>query len=308
MIILRKERAKLGKPPSKRSIAEMLEYAVIPVDKPVGPTSHKVAEWVRRILGARKSGHSGTLDYDASGVLPVMLNQACKTSNFLMQQRKRYVCLAELSEEKPREAVEAALKKFEGKIMQLPPERAAVVRRLREREVYEMKLLEAEGKFVLFESEVQAGTYMRVICEDLGKELGCKGRMVELRRTSAASFNEKQAVTLQALSEAWWLYKHKRRTKPLKAALHQAEDVLKTKRVVASDFTLPSITRGADLAVPGIIALDEGIEKGEFVAITSQKGELVCIAKAMASSKDIARAKKGIAFDVERVVHAFYET
>jgi H/ACA ribonucleoprotein complex subunit 4 len=309
MIVLRRERPKLGKAPSRRSVSEMLEYAVIPIDKPIGPTSHKVAEWARRILGARKGGHSGTLDYDASGVLPVMLNQACKISNFLMQQRKSYVCLAELGEEKSKEEVEAALKKFEGKIMQLPPERAAVVRKLREREVYEIRLLEVEGRHVLFDAEVQAGTYMRVLCEDLGKELGCAGRMIELRRTSAAGFDEGEAVTLQELSEAWWLYKNKRETRPLKEMLRQAEDVLglKLKRVVASDFALPSITRGADLAVPGIISLDEGIEKGDLVAVFSQKGELVCIARALVSSKSVARAKKGIAFDVERVIHAFAE-
>jgi len=305
MLVLRREEYATGKRPSERSMEERLRFGVVPVDKPTGPTSHEVSAFVRRILGLKKTGHTGTLDANVSGVLPVLLEESCKASNVIMGGRKKYVCIMRTGQKATKSGLEEAFSHFRGKIYQKPPLASAVAKKLRVREVFALNILETEGRLVLFEAETEAGTYIRNIVRDVGEVLGAGAEMAELRRAFSGGFNEKQCVTLQELSDRFWLWKEKGEERPLRECVHQIEDVLGLKKTVVSDDAIHSITTGANLAIPGVNQLDETIQKGERVGIYSGKGELLCIAEALLGTEEIKGREKGIAFDVMRVIHGY---
>ncbi|MBI5229138.1 RNA-guided pseudouridylation complex pseudouridine synthase subunit Cbf5 [Candidatus Micrarchaeota archaeon] len=305
MITLREEPANLGKKPEEGSLEELLQYGVVPVNKPIGPTSHEVSAFVRKLLHLKKTGHTGTLDADVSGVLLVLLENSCKVAKFLLGGKKRYVCIMELWEKKKRQEVEAAFSNFRGKIYQTPPLESAVVKKLRVREIFELKLLDLDQNLVLFDCECEAGTYIRKLCYDVGEVLGCGARMKELRRTKASGVDEKDCIKLQDLSDFYWLWKEKKDEAELRKSILPVEKVVDLKKVIASDFALPSICRGANLAIPGVLSFDENVKKGDFVSVFSGKGGLVCIARALMDADEIREKEKGLAFDIERVVHSF---
>ncbi len=295
----------MGVNPSERSMCDLLRFGIVILDKPRGPSSHEVSAFVRRILGVKKAGHSGTLDPNVSGVLPVLLEDACKAAGFMLKQRKSYVCVARFGEKVSEKNLLAALAHFRGKIYQTPPLESAVVKRLRMREVYSLELLEVNGRDALFSCEVESGFYVRKLVFDLGEVLGVQSEMLELRRVSAAGFSERQCVTLQDLADRAWFWKNEGDDKLLRKVVLPIEKAVFLKRVVASDGALHAISTGANLAVSEILLLDEGIKTGESVQVLSGKGELVCFAQALLSSEEIASRRNGIAFDVTRVIHAF---
>ncbi len=304
MIKLKEGRASLGKRLNERSISEMLEYSGVVIDKPRGPSSHEVTSFVKKILNARRTGHAGTLDADVSGVLVVMLNSACKLSRFLSKSTKEYVSVMSIMPPASEKEIEEVFSHFRGKIYQTPPLESAVKKQLRIREVYKLNLLEVEKTRVLFSAKVEAGTYIRKLITDFGMLLDRDTKMLELRRISAAGFSLDNAITLQTLSDYKWLADNGKPEK-LKSVLVNAEELIKLKKVVADDEAILSICKGANLAVPGIVSLDENIEVGEFVQILTGKGELVAIARALLSSGEIKNRKHGIALDTERIIHIF---
>jgi len=198
----------LNKIKLKKTLKELLEFGIINLDKPVGPTSFQTGEMVGKMLGLRKFSHAGTLDPAVSGVLPIMLNRACKLLGWFMKKNKTYVGIMRVHKEISREKLREEMDKFVGKIMQLPPVKSRVKREIREREVYSWKILEIEGKDVLFEAEVEAGTYIRKLISDLGEKIG-GSHMTELRRTKAGIFSEEDNnfVNLYQLEEAIKEYK-----------------------------------------------------------------------------------------------------
>ncbi len=312
LITLRKQEGLAGVAPRERAIKDYLRFGLALIDKPCGPSSHETSAFVRRILsgfGVEKTGHSGTLDPDVSGVLPVMLGDACKASGFLSKQRKKYVCITRFEKPVNEKRLEQAFERFRGKIYQTPPLASAVARRLRIREVFSLELIEIDEskRFVLFDCDVEAGFYVRALVSDLASVLDNAAVMAELRRTEAASFREEQCVTLQELSDRVWLAAESgnKDEAPLRECVIPIEEGIHLKRVVADDDALRPITTGANLAIPGICSLDEGIEKGEAVQILSLKGELVCFADALLSTDEILHRRNGLAFDVSRVIQAF---
>jgi H/ACA ribonucleoprotein complex subunit 4 len=166
-----------------------LNFSILNIDKPSGPTSFQVSEFIKKSLNLKKTSHFGTLDPKVTGVLPVALGRACKLNEFFMHKNKTYVGIARLHEDIDTKTLENDMKKFIGKIKQTPPVRSAVKRQEREREVFSFKLLEKNGKDFLFETEVQAGTYIRTLIHNLGENLH-GAHMLELRRTRAGIFNE----------------------------------------------------------------------------------------------------------------------
>jgi H/ACA ribonucleoprotein complex subunit 4 len=184
---------------------EKVEFGILNVDKPVGPTSFQVAEKVGKMVGATKFSHFGTLDPKVSGVLPIALNRACKLTGFFISHDKTYVGIMRMHEEVSIEKIREKIKeKFLGKIKQTPPVKSRVKREEREREIHSFDLLEKEGKDILFQVKCQGGTYIRKLIDDLGNELGIGAHMLELRRISAGIFEEteKRFVTLYQLEKA----------------------------------------------------------------------------------------------------------
>jgi len=196
----------INKIQKEKSIKELLEFSIINIDKSTGPTSFSVSQFVKHILGLRKSSHMGTLDPMVTGVLPVATNRACRLSEYLMHRNKTYVGIMRLHEDIEDKKLRETIKHFIGKINQLPPVRSRVKREIREREIVSFNILERDGKDVLFETEVQAGTYIRKLCDDMGKEIG-GAHMLELRRTKAGIFEEKESINLYDFEKAVEEYK-----------------------------------------------------------------------------------------------------
>ena len=184
----------LEKIKQQKTIKELLEFSIISVDKSSGPTSFNISDFVRKSLkkiGVRKTSHFGTLDPKVTGILPIALNRACKLTGYFLGEDKEYIGIMRIHENVSLKEIEKVIKKkFLGKIIQKPPVKSRVKRQEREREVKKFELLEKNNKDILFHTEVQGGTYIRKLIDDLGKELGIGAHMLELRRVRAGIFKE----------------------------------------------------------------------------------------------------------------------
>lgn len=209
---------------------------VLLLDKPRGLTSNAALQAVRRLLGAAKAGHTGTLDPMATGLLPICVGQATKFSAFWLDADKSYAATVTLGVatdtgdaegsavrtgsiahiDRPR--VEAALAALTGIIQQVPPMHSAlkhagrplyeyaragvtVERPSRTVVVHEMRLRRLEGRELDLEVRVSKGTYIRSLAGDLGEALGCGAHLSALRRTATAGFSVAEAVALEALEQ-----------------------------------------------------------------------------------------------------------
>ena len=190
----------------EKPLLELLEFSIINVDKPAGITSFVCADRVRKILEAKKAGHTGTLDPMVTGVLPVLLNRTCRLSNYFMKKDKEYIGKMLLHKDISESELKKEMNAFIGKIMQKPPVRSRVKRVLRERIVNKFRIIKKDGRVIEFESDVQAGTYIRKLISDLGEKIG-GAHMIELRRIRAGIFLEKDCHKLEEIQEAYNQYK-----------------------------------------------------------------------------------------------------
>ena len=291
-----------GKRPEDRSVHEKLQLGVVPLDKPAGPTSHQVTAWLRNALGVDNVGHGGTLDPNVTGALPVTLNDATKVVRSLLTSGKEYHAVLRLHETRGEAQIRAVAEKFTGKIKQTPPVRSAVARRPRIRRIYYLDVLEVSGRDVLLRIGCQAGTYIRTLCVDMGKALGTRGHMQELRRTRTGLFTEDQLVTLHDALDAKHFLDGGDASWMDQVVLPVEKVTEHLPQVVLRDTAIDAVCHGAPLAVIGIAQLDAGIEAGDLVAMMSLKGELVALGKAEMTSKQIMDSPKGVAVACDRVV------
>jgi len=207
---------------------ELLNFSLININKPTGPTSFMVSEFVKRQLGLKKTSHMGTLDPKVTGVLPITLGRACKLADYFIKHDKSYVGILETHKSQDIAELQKLIdENFVGKIKQTPPHRSAVKREERKRMVYSWKLIENDesGKSFLFECKVEGGTYIRKLCSDLGEMIG-GAHMGELRRTAAGIFDEDDIYDLNEFVEAVEKYKGGD-GKDLKKMLVRAEDAIR---------------------------------------------------------------------------------
>jgi tRNA pseudouridine55 synthase len=206
---------------------------VLLLDKPVGPSSSVALQAVKRLFGAKKAGHAGTLDPQASGLLPLLFGEATKFAQYGLDSDKEYLADIRLgvstetgdAEGKPIEtrpvavdaaAIEAALQRFRGDILQVPPmysalkrdgrplyelarEGRTVERTARPVRIHELTLLAWDGDTLRVRVRCSKGTYIRQLAADLGQALGCGAHLGSLRRTAAGEFRIEESVTLDAL-------------------------------------------------------------------------------------------------------------
>ena len=292
---------KFGCAPEARTTAELLQYSVINIDKPRGPTSHQVSAYVQQILGIKKSGHSGTLDPKVTGVLPVAIGKATKVVQALLPAGKEYIALMHLHADLPEDKIRKVCEQYIGRIKQLPPLKSNVKREWRVRKIYYPDVLEIKGRDVLFRVGCQAGTYIRKLIHDLGTSMGAAAHMAELRRTRAGPFDESTLVTLQDLHDAYW-YMQQGNDKLLRSLLQSPEAaVAHLPKVWVFDTSVNTLCHGADLKVPGISKVETDIQVDELVAIMTLKDELVAIGLPKMVSKEMTKAEKGLAVKLERV-------
>ena len=287
----------------KRSIEQLLEYGLILIDKPPGPTSHEVVAWAKRILEIPKIGHSGTLDPQVSGVLPLGLGEGTKALGVLLLGPKEYVGLGRLHSLPSKEKLQQTLDLFKGEIYQKPPQRSSVVRQTRTRTVYELELLEQKERLILLRVMCEAGTYIRKLYYDIGEILGFGSSMIELRRSKVYQFSEEQLVTMHELTDAYYTWKENNDSEKLRNIILPIEHTLsEIKSVVIRDSAIDSLSHGAQLAIPGILQISPGLKQNDLVAVYSQKGEIVALAEALLSEPEIKENNKGYAFQTKRII------
>ena len=253
---------------------DLLTFGLLNIDKPAGPTSYTVSEFVRRKLGLKKTSHMGTLDPKVTGVLPITLGRACKLSGYFITHDKSYVGILHThKEQKIKELQKLIDKNFLGKIKQTPPHRSAVKRAERERKVYSFKFLEAsdDKRNFLFECEVEGGTYIRKICSDLGEMIG-GAHMEDLRRTRAGIFDETKIYTLDEFSTAVEEYKNGNKNILLEMVVPAEDAIRKVLPCVDVDKSaVKSLHHGKPLFRSNVDGDIEGLKEGDFFALFSGK-------------------------------------
>jgi H/ACA ribonucleoprotein complex subunit 4 len=249
----------------EKPIKELLDFSIINIDKPAGPTSFGVDEFINKSLEINKSSHAGTLDPAVTGVLPVLLGRACKLLGYFMGHNKTYVGIMRLHEDIDDKKIENEMKKFVGKIKQTPPVKSRVKREERERQVYKWEILERDGKDVLFEVECEAGTYIRKLCSDLGEKIG-GAHMLELRRIKASIFEEKESWNLYDFDKAVTAWK-KGDGRELRKILIPAEIISKVLPVVqVQEESLKRLWNGSPL-FPEFLKEKFELETGKKFAV-----------------------------------------
>ena len=288
----------------KRTIEQLLNYGIILLDKPPGPTSHETVAWTKRILKLPKIGHSGTLDPQVSGVLPLGLGEATKALGVLLYGPKEYQALGRVHSLPSKEKLDEVIDLFRGEIFQKPPQRSAVVRQTRTRTIYEFEVLEQKERLLLTRVLCEAGTYIRKLYYDLGEILGPGATMIELRRTRVDQFYESDGlVTLHELANAFALWEEKKDDSKLMKMIKPVEFALsELKSVVIRDSAVDALCHGAQLAIPGILQISPNLKKGDIVAVYTQKGEGVALAESTMSEEEIRDATKGYAFETRRII------
>jgi len=241
-----------------QTLDELLNCSFVVVDKPRGPSSHEVAAYARKILAVEKSGHSGTLDPNVSGVLPVGLGKATRLLPYVTTKDKKYVCLMKTKRELPESEIISLFKRFTGTITQTPPKMSAVAKKPRKRKVYYINALEIKPKKVLFEVHCEAGTYVRVIVSEFGRFCG-GAEMLELRRISVGHITEAAAHSLQEISDAMWLARERRDESAIRNILVPASEALSLRKMVLQDSAVEAVCAGSPLYAPGVSSCDGGI-------------------------------------------------
>ncbi len=292
---------KRGVEPENRPVEQLFKYGVINLDKPSGPTSHQVTYWVKEILHLNKVGHGGTLDPKVTGILPILLEKSTKVERIIQRSGKEYITLMHVHCDLPEEKLIETMLSFVGEIEQLPPVKSSVKRRVRKRRVYYIDILEIDGRDILFKVGVQGGTYIRKLCHDIGRKLGCGAHMAELRRTKAGGLTEEDhLVTLQDVSDAYGFFEEGN-DKFLRYVIQPIERVIFIPKVYIFDEAIDSVLHGSPVFVPGISKFEK-FKKGEDVAIMSLKGELIAIGKAMMKPEEILNKEKGLAIKTDSVI------
>ncbi len=210
---------------------------IVVIDKPEGMSSNEAVQKVKRLFGARKVGHTGSLDPLATGVLPLCLGEATKLSQYLLASDKKYRARVKLGiatdsgdadgrtlSERPTQGIgwadiEQVLARFRGEIQQTPPMFSAVKhkgqplyklarqgieveREARTVTIYANELLAVEGDEFEMETHCSKGTYVRAIAADMGEMLGCGAHVTALRRSQAGPYDESDTVTFPTLESA----------------------------------------------------------------------------------------------------------
>ena len=247
---------------------------ILIINKSKGYTSHDVVAKVKKILNVKKVGHTGTLDPNATGVLPLLLNDGTKLSKYLIEHDKEYIVTLKLGirtdtldsegkilEERKVDSLvledtEKILNSFIGKQEQLPPMYSAikvngkklyeyarngeeVELKPRKIEIYNIELIKIDKDKNEIEVDCSKGTYIRSLCVDIANKLGTIGYMKELNRTKVGIFEISDAITIDELENNKQLANNK---------LIEMEDLLKSKpKIILEDKNLKQFLNGVKI-------------------------------------------------------------
>ena len=292
-----------GKSPDERSVEELLCNGFINLDKTSGPTSHQIVAWVKEVLEIDKAGHGGTLDPAVTGVLPTALGDATRALQVLLLAGKEYVGIMKIHKKVEKKKIKEVCKSFVGEIYQTPPLRSAVKRVRRKRHIYYFEIIQIRESEVLFRVGCEAGTYIRTLAVDIGKKLGCKAHLAELRRTRVGSISEENCVTLQDVKDAYIFFKEDEDETEIRSKILPMERLLNhVPKIVVRDSAVGALCHGANLAIPGVVEIDTDIKKGDMAAVLTLKGEGVALVHSLLSTEEIIQKDSGLCATLERVL------
>jgi tRNA pseudouridine55 synthase len=307
---------------------------VVIVDKPAGITSHDAVDRVRKLLGVKKAGHTGTLDPMATGVLAVCVGEATKIASFLSGDDKVYEAAMRLgvrtdtqdmtgqvvTEQEPRvtEAdVKAVLADFAGTITQVPPQYSAVKVRgkalykwarkgirveppPRKVEIREILLQGIELPGVRFTVTCSKGTYVRTLCADMGDRLGCGAALERLRRTRSGIFREEDAVRLDGDSDDGIRAKLEQGLIPMRRALPGLREI------VIPPLLEQKLVKGHQPDCEGLAALQiPSLAAADVVKFITGEGRLVALVRMLVSAGEISSLPRGA--QAARILRVFNE-
>jgi tRNA pseudouridine55 synthase len=314
-------------PPEDRSPAELLDFGVVNLDKPPGPSAHQVAAWVRDLAReamasveraeghaepVEQAAHAGTLDPKVTGCLPVLTGTATRLSQVFLEGAKEYVAVLELHDEAPSD-VEAIAAEFEGPLYQKPPRKSAVARQLRVREIYDLDVLEVKERQALLRIRCESGTYVRKLCHDLGLALGTGAHMGDLRRTGTDPFDDSTLVTMEDLADGLARWREDGKDDWLREVVQPAEAALThLPAVTIARNAAEEVAQGAQVYAPGVIEVDglrpsarrtesdgaEDADENQLVACYIPDGAAVCLGTMVGDPV----AEEGVAVELERVL------
>ena len=290
-------------PPSERSPAELLEFGVVNLDKPPGPSAHQVAAWVRDATGQDRVAHGGTLDPKVTGCLPILLGDAARAARIFDDAVKEYVAVLELHDRAPPD-FESVVAQFEGDIYQKPPRKSAVKRQLRTRRIHDLDVLERGERRALLRVRCASGTYIRKLCHDIGLALGTGAHMGDLRRTATGQFDDRSLVSMHDLVDAL-AFAEDGDEGELRDAVRPAEEALAhLPRLVVAPSAAAAIADGAPVYAPGVIEARDAVvgdatpTEGELVGVFTPDGSAVALGTLVGDPD----AQSGTVAELERVL------
>ena len=286
--------------PPKRTLSEKRNKGIIVLDKPSGPTSHQTVSYLKRIIECDKAGHGGTLDPKVTGVLPVALGRATKIAYAILGSDKVYVALAYFHDSLTSANLDELLSSFTGTIDQLPPVKSAVKRQWRKRKVHQIDVLDVKGQHVLMKIRCEGGTYIRKLIHDMGDHLDMGAHMQELRRIQAGPFTEQSTVSLQEVQDYYDFYREELSNKILNMIRPMEEGVSHLPKIIAHNSTKKSLSHGAQLKIPGVVACTD-VRFKDKVAVLSQDYELILIGEARKAKEALLSEERGIAVKTRQV-------
>ena len=280
-------------------------HGVLNVYKGKGYTSHDVVAKLRGITGQKKIGHTGTLDPDATGVLPVCLGKATKLCDMLTDKDKTYEAVlllgvstdtqdaggevlgtsdtAGLGEKEVREAIQSfvggydqvppmysALKVGGKRLYELAREGKVVERKARPVDIYQIRVLKMDLPRVWMEVSCSKGTYIRTLCHDIGEKLGCGGCMEELFRTKVSSFLLSDSLTLADINKRMQEGTLGEVLVPVKYPFGGY------RKIVVKEPWISLARNGNSLPIKAVTG-GEGIEDGEEVRLYNEAGQFIAI-------------------------------
>lgn len=282
-------------------------HGVVNIKKEKGYTSHDVVAKLRGIVGQKKIGHTGTLDPDATGVLPVCLGKATKLCDMLTDKSKTYetvlllgkttdtqdisgTILSEGSiDEIDNDAVIKCIGEFVGDYLQVPPMYSAlkvngrklyelarqgieVERKARPIVIHQINILEVNLPRVRMEVHCSKGTYIRTLCHDIGQKLGCGACMEELVRTKVSRFHIEDSLTLDQVAA----YKAEGRLEEILTPIDQMFSEYKA-ITLKKEFT--AFAYNGNMFMPKHIQEKIELSDGEFVRVYDEEGRFIAIYK-----------------------------
>lgn len=308
-----------------------MKDGVINIDKPAGWTSHDVVAKLRGILKVGKVGHTGTLDPDATGVLPVCFGKGTKIVSFLMEGEKEYEVVLRLGAETetqdasgkvtrtapvpdyPQQRIDEVLLAYTGVIEQIPPMYSAVKingrplykaaragqvieRAPRRITIHEIIFHKKEGDDLFFNVVCSKGTYIRALCADIGTELGAGGHLLRLRRVRSGSFHVSDAIEM----ERFYALRENGGWESEVYSLNEALEAVPA--IWIKESALRKVKHGAAVGWEGLARWDSFI-KGAPLRLLDSDGTLVAIGAAKIASSEIEKQEKGtFVFKIETVL------